>query len=125
MDVPTAFLHGRIDEEINVIPPKGFEVRKGSVMRLCKGLYGLKQSPRLWNQKWREVMKSLKISMLSADSCVFVRGNVWLLLYVDGILIIDSILSSLRKVKSEISKHLDVKDMGELRSFFGYQLYSC
>ena len=120
MDVRTAFLHGNIDDEIYVTPPKELEVGStGSVMKLTKGLYGLKQSPRIWSEKWREIMKSLNFSILLADCCVFIRGNVWLLVYVDDILIISPHISNIRKVKYDLSIHLDVKDMGQLRSFLG------
>jgi hypothetical protein len=51
MDVKTAFLNGEIDTEIYIRQPPGFEKRGNLVCRLNKGIYGLKQSPRLWNKK--------------------------------------------------------------------------
>ena len=54
-DFKTAFLNSPItDEEIYVAQPHGFEKtevngKRGKyVCKLKKGLYGLKQSPRLW-----------------------------------------------------------------------------
>ena len=54
MDVKTTFLHGDIEEEIYMKQPKGFMVKgkKELVCRLKKSLYGLKQSPRMWYQKF-------------------------------------------------------------------------
>ena len=119
MDVRTAFLHGQIDQEIYVKPPKGLQCMNEPVMRLQKGLYGLKQSPRLWNQRWCEVMNCMNFRTLISDPCVFVRGNLWLLLYVDDILIIGPELPAIDQVKHELASYLDVKDMGQLRSFLG------
>ena len=54
MDVKTTFLHGDLEEEIYMKQPEGFMVKgkKELVCRLKKSLYGLKQSPRMWYQKF-------------------------------------------------------------------------
>jgi hypothetical protein len=54
MDVKTMFLHGDLEEEIYMKQPKGFIVKgkKELVCKLKKSLYGLKQSPRMWYQKF-------------------------------------------------------------------------
>nr|KYP62383.1 Retrovirus-related Pol polyprotein from transposon TNT 1-94 [Cajanus cajan] len=48
LDVKTAFLHGRLEENILMKQPEGFEVqgKEGYVCQLQRSLYGLKQSPR-------------------------------------------------------------------------------
>ena len=52
MDVATAFLYADLEEETFVEIPEGVAlVGEGDmVWRLRKYLYGLKQSPRMWNQ---------------------------------------------------------------------------
>jgi hypothetical protein len=50
MDVKTAFLNGEIDTDIYIEQPQGYETKPNHVCKLQKGLYGLKQSPRLWNK---------------------------------------------------------------------------
>ena len=47
MDVVTAFLHGKIDEDIYMIQPPEF-AQDDKVCKLNKALYGLKQSSRQW-----------------------------------------------------------------------------
>ncbi|GJS59943.1 retrovirus-related pol polyprotein from transposon TNT 1-94, partial [Tanacetum coccineum] len=50
MDVKSAFLNGKISEEVCVEQPPGFESNEfpNHVCRLNKALYGLKQAPRAW-----------------------------------------------------------------------------
>ena len=54
IDVKTTFLHGDLEEEIYMKQPEGFVVKgnKELVCKLKKTLYGLKQSPRMWYQKF-------------------------------------------------------------------------
>ena len=48
MDVKTAFLNGKLNEEIYMEQPEGFIVpgQEKKVCRLVKSLYGLKQAPK-------------------------------------------------------------------------------
>ena len=50
MDVKSAFLYGKIKEEVYVCQPPWFEdpSHPDWVYKLDKALYGLKQAPRAW-----------------------------------------------------------------------------
>ncbi|GKE75041.1 ribonuclease H-like domain-containing protein, partial [Tanacetum coccineum] len=50
MDVKSAFLYGKIEEEVYVCPPPGFEDPDfpDRVYKVEKALYGLHQDPRAW-----------------------------------------------------------------------------
>jgi len=57
-DIKTAYLPGKLEEQIYMESPEGLVVeessssRKRTVCKLLKGLYGLKESGRIWNQEW-------------------------------------------------------------------------
>uniref|UniRef100_A0A1J3DNW4 Retrovirus-related Pol polyprotein from transposon TNT 1-94 n=1 Tax=Noccaea caerulescens TaxID=107243 RepID=A0A1J3DNW4_NOCCA len=106
MDVKTAFLHGDIDRELYMEQPNGFEVNPGKyqVCLLKKSLYGLKQAPRQWNMKFDTFMKNQKFNRSVHDSCVYVKDvghedYVYLLLYVDDMLLAAKCMTEIRKLK--------------------------
>nr|GEX72039.1 retrovirus-related Pol polyprotein from transposon TNT 1-94 [Tanacetum cinerariifolium] len=55
MDVKSAFLCGRINEEVYVTQPKGFvdPQHPKKVYKVVKALYGLYQAPRAWLISWQ------------------------------------------------------------------------
>ena len=121
MDVRTAFLHGVIDDDVFISPPKGsrIQIEEGKALKLKKGLYGLKQAPKLWYTKWNEVMEKLGMTALISDRCVFRKGKIWVLLYVDDVIIIGEKMENVQDTKASLSGLLDMKDMGELSNFLG------
>lgn len=99
--------------------PKGFGLcEKGDDLLLQKGLYGLKQG-NFWHDRWRRVTHELGFTSLRCDECVYRRGMLWLLLYVDDTIIIGREHFNVEKVKTELARHLEVKDVRELRLFLG------
>lgn len=48
-DVSTAFLNGKVVEEIHKRQPEGSNDGTKTVCKLNRSLYGLKQAPRCWN----------------------------------------------------------------------------
>ena len=89
MDVKTKFLHGDLEEEIYMKQPEGFMVKgkKELVWRLKKSLYGLKQSPRMWYQKFDTYIRGLGFTRSKEDHCVYFKliGDrvIYLVFYVD------------------------------------------
>ena len=94
MDVKTSFLHEDLEEEIYMKQPEGFMVKgkKELVCRLKKSLYGLKQSPRMWYQKFDTYIQGLGFTRSKEDHCVYFKliGDrvIYLVLYVDDMLLI-------------------------------------
>ena len=75
MDVKTTFLHEDLEEEIYMKQLEGFAVKgkKELVCKLKKSLYGLKQSPRKWYQKFDTFIQGLGFTRSKEDHCVYLN----------------------------------------------------
>jgi hypothetical protein len=71
MDVSAAFLQGKpIERVVHVEPPKEFK-KTGTVWRLRKGLYGLREASRLWFEELSAYLISKGGQKLLGDDAVF------------------------------------------------------
>ena len=75
MDVKTTFLNGDLDEEVYMKQPMGFVVlgQENKVCNLVKSLYGLKQVPKQWYQKFDEVVLKNSFHISDIDKCVYTK----------------------------------------------------
>nr|KAJ0188744.1 hypothetical protein LSAT_V11C900473560 [Lactuca sativa] len=73
MDMRTAFLNGKLDEEIYTKQPVGFVMpgNENNVCKLKKPLYGLKQAPKQWHQKHDHVVLFNGFALNQAGKCVY------------------------------------------------------
>lgn len=94
MDVKGAFLYGDIDENVYMELPEGVYDNKDKVCKLQKSIYGLKKSPRYWNNKFNSVMELFGFTRSKNDYCLYIKTNkqerLYVLLYVDDLLIAGS-----------------------------------
>ncbi|KAB2617626.1 hypothetical protein D8674_013495 [Pyrus ussuriensis x Pyrus communis] len=73
-DVKNAFLHGNLEEEVYMDFPLGYSAgRSTGVCRLRKSLYGLKQSPLAWFDRFTQVMKKIGYYQSHSDHTLFIK----------------------------------------------------
>ncbi|GJX92245.1 retrotransposon protein, putative, ty1-copia subclass [Tanacetum coccineum] len=101
LDVKTTFLHGNLEEMIYIRKPPGYE-QGNKVCLLNKSLYGLKQSPRQWSYAPGEY--------------------IYLLLYVDDMLIACKSKAKIGSTKSLLKKEFDMKELGEAKKILGMEI---
>jgi len=129
MDVKTAFLHGDLEENVYMAQPKGFVVEGKERMgcRLKKSIYGLKQASRQWYLKFDETIRSFGFKQNVEDNCVYAKFKngkyIFLILYVDDILLASSDVGLLQETKKFLSSKFDMKDLGEASYVLGIEIH--
>ena len=128
LDVKNAFLNGYLSEEVYMRPPPGLACSSGLVCRLRRALYGLKQSPRAWYERFQDAVLLIGFQPSMHDSALFIRrtshGLVLLLLYVDDMIITGSDSDAISEVKQHLFSTFEMKDLGPLRYFLGIEVAS-
>ncbi|KAJ9543577.1 hypothetical protein OSB04_023284 [Centaurea solstitialis] len=125
LDVKNAFLHGSLSETVYMHQPPGFHDSQHPdyVCHLRKSLYGLKQAPRAWFQRFATFITRLGFSHSRCDSSLFIyqRGDhtVYLLLYVDDIVLTASSDTLLHHIIKCLSAEFAMTDLGSLSYFLG------
>ncbi|GJZ18126.1 putative ribonuclease H-like domain-containing protein [Tanacetum coccineum] len=128
MDVKSAFLYGKIEEEVYVCQPPGFEDPHfpDKVYKVEKALYGLHQAPRAWYETLSTYLLDNGFHRGQIDKTLFIKRHkddiLLVQVYVD-----DIIFGSTKKEMSiEFEKLMHDKfqmsSMGELSFFLGLQV---
>ncbi|CAL9021267.1 unnamed protein product [Prunus brigantina] len=129
MDVKTAFLNGELSEEIVMQQPEGFveEDSKQLVCKLKKSIYGLKQASRQWYLKFHKIITSFGFVENRLDECIYLKNSgsrfIFLVLYVDDILLASSDESLLYETKNFLSMNFEMKDLGEASYVLGIEIH--
>ena len=129
MDVKTAFLNGNLLEDVYMTQPEGFVTPENAdkVCKLQRSIYGLKQASRSWNLCFDNAIKKFGFIKNEDEPCVYKRVSgsivVFLVLYVDDILLIGNDIPTLQTVKSWLGKCFSMKDLGEASYVLGIKIY--
>ena len=128
MDVKSAFLNGKIEEEVYVEQPPGFEDPKfpHHVYRLDKALYGLKQAPRAWYDTLSQFLIENKFTRGIIDKTLFHRKHakdlILVQIYVDDIIFGSTNEKLCAKFSKLMQSKYEMSMMGELNFFLGLQV---
>jgi hypothetical protein len=128
MDVNKTFLHGYLKEGIYIKKLEGFVLKgnKELVCKLNKSLYGLKQSPRMWYQNFDTYILELGFVRKRVDHCVYSKqvGNhfIYVVLYVDDMLLVGNKMDVIKEVKSRLSSKFYMKDLSASNFILGMEI---
>ena len=129
MDVKIAFLNEKLLEDVYMTQLEGFlnPENVGKVCKLHRSIYGLKQASRRWNLHFDEAIKVFGFIKNDDEPCVYKkvsgRAIVFLVLYVDDILLIGNDIPALQNIKSWLSSCFSMKDLGEAAYILGIKIY--
>lgn len=135
-DVPQAFLKALLNEDIWARLPPGVKFIDSStgkahtVVKLIRALYGLKQSPQMFNKELLRFLKQkgLDFKQITADSCLYYHVNettgkfVIIASEVDDLLITGNDLEHIATLKKTLHEQYDVTSYEKLSSFLGINI---
>jgi hypothetical protein len=130
IDVDSAFLNSTMpeDQTVYLSQPPGYvaEGKEDFVWKLGTALYSLKQSGHLWYQKLKGILEQIGFHACKSDPCIFICSSPWetsiISSHVDDLgLFCDSVVE-IRLLKSQIGKHISIKDLGEIQSILGIEV---
>ena len=114
-----AFLHAiAATTDIHMRPPQEFydENNKHIVWRLNKAMYGLRSSPKQWQDHIATVLTKLGLTRLKTDSNVYrnKEGTAYIMIYVDDLLLLGE-GHIIDKIFEQIEKEVLLRPTGELQ----------
>ena len=130
-DVVGAFLNAMCDRDVYVKPAPGDNSKHPTtgepmVYQLRRALYGLSQSPILWNDTLDTTLKVFGWNRTQSDPCVYVFKSgdttVILAVYVDDFLITGEDSDLVNKNKTELTDTFEMTDLGEVERILGIEV---
>jgi transposase InsO family protein len=130
LDVKTAFLYGKLEEEIYMLQPEGF-VLKGKerkVMRLKRALYGLKQAALAWWKELESFMWMIGFVRTSSDTGIFIykcptTGTLVIaLVYIDDGLFMGMNKKLVDEKKASCMKQWECRGIDNITEFLGMRI---
>jgi histone deacetylase 1/2 len=124
LDVKSAYLNAEMNEDVYMDQPEGYvkEPNKHLVCKLVKCLYGLKQAGREWNAKLCKWFVDHNFTQSTNDPCLFTRGALIVVIWVDDILYFAPTSSLSATFLSEFKETFAIDDKGEMVWFLGNQI---
>ncbi|GJU83424.1 putative ribonuclease H-like domain-containing protein [Tanacetum coccineum] len=128
MDVKSAFLYGKIEEEVYVCQPLGFEDPEfpDRVYKVEKALYGLHQAPRAWYETLSTYLLENGFQRGTIDKTLFIKkfkGDILLVqVYVDDIIFGSTKKELCTEFEKLMHKKFQMSSIGELTFFLGLQV---
>ena len=109
--------------------PEGFvdPENEGKICKLQRSIYGLKQASRSWNLRFDEAVKEFGFIKNEDEPCVYKKASgsniVFLVLYVDDILLIGNDIPTMQEVMAWLGKCFSMKDLGDAAYILGIKIY--
>ena len=130
MDSVLAYPHALAEVPLYTCFPKGYEFKDRiskdtHVLKLTKNIYGQKQAGWVWNKYLYEGLGEIGFKPSKMDPCLYFRGHITLLVYIDDCIMFGPNLAELDKVVMEMrtsSKKFRVEDLGNVKDFLGIQV---
>jgi len=111
LDVRSAFLKSVLPTPVYMKPPEGLKCSDKSVLKVVKALYGLRQSPKAWNDHINSIFVNFSFVRSNVDPCLYYKEGTYVLIWVDDFLLVSDSEVELNIIKCQLMSKLDIKDL--------------
>lgn len=85
-DAVNAFVNAKLDKDVYMRMPPGHR-KPGTILKLQKALYGLRESPLLWQRDLTATLQKLGFKIVPHEPCCMTKGGIIIFFYVDDIVL--------------------------------------
>ena len=85
-DAINAFVNAPLKDTVYMRKPPGYK-GPSKVLRLRKALYGLRQSPLLWQKELTSTLRALGFHTIPHEPCILIKDGILIFFYVDDIVL--------------------------------------
>ena len=128
LDLKSAFLHGKLEEQAFIDQPPGYEKKesKNMVYRLKKALYRLKQAPRAWYSRIDTHFVNSRFNKCPYEHTLYIKigntGNILIVcLYVDDLIFTGNDEDMFKEFKESMMHEFEMTDFGKMKYFLGIE----
>lgn len=85
-DVVNAFVNAELKQDVYMRMPPGYR-KPGLIVKLQKALYGLRQSPLLWQKELTATLTNLGFKPVPHEPCCLLKDGIMVFFYVDDLIV--------------------------------------
>ncbi|SGY41602.1 BQ5605_C003g02531 [Microbotryum silenes-dioicae] len=127
-DFDTAFLNGKMTDDVYMKAPKGWTgtLKPGQCLKLIASMYGTKQAPREWNRALDRLMVEKKWTKCSSDVCLYYKKVdsefIIVAFYVDDGLVASTSQALIEKEIGDLQATFKLKQQGAVSHFLSLEV---
>ena len=125
-DIKGAYLKADLDKDIYCEQPPHYKKKRdnNTMLKLHKGLYGLKQSGWLWNRLFVKHISKMGFKQSNNETCLFINDvlETYLLIYVDDVLICAPNQKIAEEMIKNIEEEFEISKSENINTFLGIKI---
>jgi hypothetical protein len=126
INVVIAFLYELLDEDVYVIQFHMFKFEENEddtfVCKLTKALYDRKQTSKMWYDIIHKFLIDLRFKRSNSDHAVFIKNEIFLIMYVNDLLLFDLNLNNLYEIQKKLKQRFKMTNLRQLSHYLDMKI---